>query len=62
MLELSKKVLEKVSFDRLLFRKELNKAIKWTNKEERIALYSWCIVTYGHLYSDVIMESFGQLV
>ncbi len=61
MLELSKKVLEKVSFDRFLFRKELKKAIKWVSKEERFALQAWCIVTYGDLYSDVILDCFGQL-
>ena len=61
MLELSKKVLEKVSFDRFLFRKELKKAIKWVSKEERLALQAWCIVTYGDLYNDVILDCFGQL-
>ncbi|NNC82084.1 MAG: hypothetical protein HKN79_00765 [Flavobacteriales bacterium] len=62
MLELSKKVLDKVSFDRLLFRKELHKAIKWVTKEERLALQAWCLVTYGHMYKDVILESFNQVV
>lgn len=62
MLELSKKVLEKVSFDRKLFRKELRKAIKWVKKDEVMALQAWCIVTYGHLYSDVIMDCFAQTV
>ncbi len=61
MLELSKKVLEKVSFDRLLFRKELKKAIKWVNKDERLALYGWCLLTYGHLYKDVISDCFSQV-
>lgn len=62
MLELSKKVLDKVSFDRLLFRKELRKAINWVTKEERLALQAWCLVTYGHMYKDVIIESFNQVV
>jgi hypothetical protein len=62
MLELSKKVLEKVSFDRLLFRKELRKAIRWVTKEERLALQAWCLVTYGHMYKDVILESFNQVL
>ena len=61
MLELSKKVLVKVSFDKRLFRKELRKAIRWVKKEERLALQAWCIVTYGHLYNEVIVESFGQI-
>jgi hypothetical protein len=62
MLELSKKVLEKVSFDRFLFRKELKKAIKWVSKEERMALQAWCVVTYGHLYNDVIADCFNQVL
>ena len=34
MLKLCKSVLEKVSFDPQLFRKELMKATKWLNKKE----------------------------
>lgn len=62
MLELSKKVLDKVSFDKRLFQKELRKAIRWVTKDELIALHAWCIVTYGHVYNEVILESFSQVV
>jgi hypothetical protein len=58
MLELSKKILYKVSFDKKLFRKELVKAVKWINKDEIVLLRAWCITSFGHLYSDVILEVF----
>ena len=41
MLEFCKKVLTNVSFDRMLFTKELQKAIKWVKKEELTALREW---------------------
>ncbi len=41
-LEYSKVVLEKVRFDRRLFRKELRKALKWLSHLERLQLLSWC--------------------
>ena len=61
MLEYTKEVLKKVSFDKRLFRKELGKAVKWLKKEERKALMLWCITTFGHQYSDVISEVFGKI-
>ena len=36
MIELTKKILTKVSFDAKLFQKELNKALKWINDAEEI--------------------------
>jgi len=62
MLDYSKNLLNKVSFDRKLFRKELKKAISWINKEERITLQVWCLATFGHLYKDVIAESFNSMI
>lgn len=58
MLEFCKKVLMNVSFDRLLFRKELKKAIKWVKKEELVQLKEWCLSKFGHVYGDIIAESF----
>ena len=62
MFELSKKILQQVSFDKLLFRKELLKAYKWLKPEERLLLYAWCITTFGHAYSDVIGEVYKSVV
>lgn len=60
MLELSKKILSKVSFDRKLFRKELKKAVSWVHKDELILLRAWCIASFGHLYAEVIAEVFDH--
>jgi len=58
MLELSKQILQKVSFDRKLFKKELKKALKWVQPQERLHLKSWCLATFGAMYGDVITDVF----
>lgn len=58
MLELSKQILQKVSFDRILFKKELQKALQWINPSERLDLRAWCLVTFGAAYKDIIQEVF----
>ncbi len=61
MFELSKEVLEKVSFDRDLFKKELEKAIKWLRQSNEVkSLQKWCYAKFGHLYYDVIVSSFSK--
>jgi hypothetical protein len=56
MLHLSKSVLKKVSFDRLLFKKELQKAKQWLKREEQILLRAWCLATFAGTYEDVVLE------
>ncbi|MFT5919338.1 MAG: hypothetical protein ACI9FU_001146, partial [Granulosicoccus sp.] len=46
MLELSKKILQKVSFDRKLFKKELRKSLNWLKPNEHILLKTWCLATF----------------
>lgn len=58
MFELSKKILEKVSFDRSLFRKELKKAVQWVKQEERLMLKVWCLATFGTQYREIILQVF----
>lgn len=58
MMELSKQVLQKVSFDRRLFTKELIKAKRWLDQHDQLVLKAWCLATFGHVYKDVIMEVF----
>lgn len=60
MLEFSKNILKKVSFDRQLFRKELIKSFKWLNKDEKTLLKVWCIAQFGSQYADVIVEAFDK--
>lgn len=61
MFELSKKILEKVSFDKALFRKELTKAARWLKPDEKYMLMMWCLATYGGQYKDVIKEVFKNI-
>lgn len=61
MLEMSKIVLQQVSFDRKLFRKELIKMLKWLKPSERTLLYSWCLTRFEK-YRDMILEVFRQIV
>ena len=61
MFELSKNILEKVSFDKTLFRKELVKAVKWLKPEEKALLMMWCLATFGHRYRDIIMEVYKNI-
>lgn len=62
MYELSKEILKKVSFDPRLFRKELRKAIKWVNRDEALMLKAWCLATFGHVYQEIIVETFDTIV
>jgi hypothetical protein len=60
MLELTKKILKKVSFDAFLFQKELNKALKWiTDAEEVQRFREWCIVEFGSTYPTIIKNTFA---
>ena len=60
MMELSKQVLQKVSFDRRLFTKELIKARRWLGQRDQLVLKAWCLATFGHQYRDVILEVFQK--
>ena len=60
MLEFSKKILSKVSFDKTLFRKELLKSVRWVNKKEVIALKIWALSTFSE-YKNTILEVFDQI-
>ena len=62
MLEFCKEILTKVSFDRILFRKELRKAIKWLQREELVQLKQWCMDTFGTNYKDIILASFRPIM
>ena len=43
MLELCKEILVKVSFDKVLFQKELSKALKWIKSDEIDGFKEWCL-------------------
>ena len=56
MLNLTKYVLEKVSFDKKLFKKELVKATKALKKEELMLLYTWGIVQFASDHQEMLRE------
>ena len=60
MLEFSKKILSKVSFDKNLFRKELSKSIRWLSKKEVLTLKIWTLTTFSQ-YKNIILEVFDQI-
>jgi hypothetical protein len=62
MVEMTKLVLEKVSFDKHLFRKELTKAVKWLTKDEKLMLKVWCIAQFGAMYRPIINQVFRNIV
>jgi hypothetical protein len=62
MFELSKKILRKVSFDKKLFSKELQKAIGYVQPSERTLLKIWCLSAFGHLYQQEILEAFQHVM
>lgn len=62
MIELSKFILKKVSFDRQLFQKELEKAVRWINKSEDLQSFkAYCMIEYGHLYPAVLKKVFYKI-
>lgn len=58
MLEYTKTILQKVSFSQALFGKELKKSLNWLQKDEVYILRTWCIMTFGDLYIEIIQEAF----
>ncbi len=60
MLEFTKNILKKVSFDKYLFKKELTKSIRWLNKNDLIKLKIWSLTTFSQ-YKNIILEVFDQI-
>ena len=60
MLEFTKKILSKVSFDKTLFKKELSKSARWLSKQEVITLKIWALTTFSE-YKYTILEVFDQI-
>ncbi len=57
-LEYCKIILQKVSFDPQLFRKELTKAIQSLVEIELQELKSWCLSLFGSRYDTIIEQCF----
>jgi hypothetical protein len=61
MLEYTKMILQKVSFDRLLFVKELQKGLNWLTPDEIKVLYNWLVSNFTEPYNDDIQVIFNEL-
>lgn len=59
MLEYTKTILKKVSFDARLFEKELRKAIKALVKDEVTELKRWCYSMFYEKYSFILKRCFS---
>ena len=60
MLEFSKKILSKVSFDKDLFKKELKKSTRWMSKKELTLLKIWALTSFSQ-YKKVIIDVFDTI-
>ncbi len=58
MLDYFKTILKKVSFDTMLFEKELKKAIKSLIDTEINELRKWCYKHFGHVHGPVLERCF----
>ena len=61
MLELCKEILVKVSFDKYLFQKELQKSLNWIGSEEMKKFRTWVLNRFGRMYPDVIETAFVKI-
>ncbi|QNH63011.1 hypothetical protein [Hymenobacter sediminicola] len=60
MLEYAKTILLKVSFDKILFEKELRKALRMLLPAELLQLKEWCYEKFSTLYRRVLNRVFTQ--
>lgn len=58
MLNYVKTVLTKVSFDSILFEKELRKAMKMLLREELQELRRWCYATFQGQHGEILNRCF----
>jgi hypothetical protein len=61
MLEYVKTILLKVSFDKMLFEKELRKALRTLVPGEAGQLKAWCYEQFSTLYRRVLNRVFRQV-
>ena len=62
MLNLTKYVLEKVSFDKGLFKKELIKATKALKKEDLMLLYTWGLMQFATEHQELLREVISPMI
>ena len=61
MLDHQKVLLDQLSYDKILFRKEIIKSFRWLKSYEIIKLHNWLQNKYGDTHSDVINDVFEYI-
>ena len=61
MLDYVKMILLKVSFNKVLFEKELRKALKMLVPTEVPDFRNWCYQQFARIYRKVLKRVFGSL-
>lgn len=61
MLDHQKSILEQLSNDKELFRKEIIKSFKWLKSYEIIQLHQWLKEKYGQTHREIIQEIFQYI-
>lgn len=59
MIEYAKVILWGVSFWEVLFKKELEKIIEWSDEDELAGLRRYCYDKYSDMHPNVLDEVFG---
>jgi hypothetical protein len=59
MLEYIKTILVKVSFDQMLFEKELRKSFTLLVADELTELKNWCYLQFANVYAPVLNQIFA---
>ncbi len=61
MLDYVKTILQKVSFSRVIFERELKKGLYLLLPEERLEFKAWCYQNFGHLHQAILLRHVGPL-
>jgi hypothetical protein len=59
MLDYVKLILQKVSFDKYLFERELSKSMKTLLSEDVLELKRWCYEQFGESYVSILNQYFN---
>lgn len=56
MLEHQKLIIDKLSYDKNLFRKEINKSVQWLKVSDLYKLFDWLRQKYWSTHKEIIVN------